>query len=214
MRILVIEDDSRVAAHVCRSLGDAGHSTCHCADGREGLLHAAAESFDVIVLDRMLPRVDGLKLLRTLRASGDATPVLILSALGDVDERVAGLRGSGDDFDRLNATLNDMLARIEALLESVRRVSDNVAHELRTPLARLRASLEEARLARGEGAADVDDAIAEAGALEKTFDAVLRIARLESGRHGAVFSPVDLSATLAFEDAGPGLTVRGSMPAG
>jgi signal transduction histidine kinase len=116
---------------------------------------------------------------------------------GDMSGRIP-LRGSGDDFDRLNATLNEMLARNEALLESVRRVSDNVAHELRTPLARLRASLEELRTARsaGEGEA-VDDAIAEAGALEKTFDAVLRIARLESGRHGAVPSPVDLSALLA-----------------
>jgi two-component system, OmpR family, response regulator len=115
MRILVIEDDSRVAAHVCRSLGDAGHSTCHCADGREGLLHAAAESFDVIVLDRMLPRVDGLKLLRTLRATGDATPVLILSALGDVDERVAGLRAGGDDYLAKPFAMSELLARIEVL---------------------------------------------------------------------------------------------------
>jgi signal transduction histidine kinase len=116
---------------------------------------------------------------------------------GDMSGRIP-LRGSNDDFDRLNATLNDMLARIETLLESVRRVSDNVAHELRTPLARLRASLEEVRAARGAaGAADIDDAITEAGGLEKTFDAVLRIARLESGRQGAVLSRVDLSALLA-----------------
>jgi two-component system OmpR family response regulator len=115
MRILVIEDDSRVAAHVCRSLADAGHTTCHCADGREGLLHAAAESFDVIVLDRMLPRVDGLKLLRTLRATGDATPVLILSALGDVDERVAGLRAGGDDYLAKPFAMSELLARIEVL---------------------------------------------------------------------------------------------------
>jgi two-component system, OmpR family, response regulator len=125
MRILVIEDDPRVAAHVCRSLGDAGHSTCHCADGREGLLHAAAESFDVIVLDRMLPRVDGLKLLRTLRATGDATPVLILSALGDVDERVAGLRAGGDDYLAKPFAMSELLARIEVLARRAPAAPDN-----------------------------------------------------------------------------------------
>jgi two-component system OmpR family response regulator len=125
MRILVIEDDSRVAAHVCKSLGDAGHSTCHCADGREGLLHAAAESFDVIVLDRMLPRVDGLKLLRTLRATGDATPVLILSALGAVDERVAGLRAGGDDYLAKPFAMSELLARIEVLARRAPAVAGN-----------------------------------------------------------------------------------------
>jgi signal transduction histidine kinase len=102
-----------------------------------------------------------------------------------------------DDFDRLNLVLNDMLARTERSFESVRRVSDSVAHELRTPLARLRASLEELRAAQPPAPAAIEGAIAEAEALEKTFDAVLRIARIESGRHGAVIAPVDLSAVLA-----------------
>jgi two-component system OmpR family response regulator len=115
MRILLIEDDLRVAEHAARGLRDAGHVVRHSADGREGLLLAAAEEFDVIVLDRMLPRVDGLKILQTLRATGDATPVLILSALGDVDERVAGLRAGGDDYLAKPFAFSELLARIEVL---------------------------------------------------------------------------------------------------
>jgi signal transduction histidine kinase len=115
---------------------------------------------------------------------------------GDLSGRIP-IRGSGDDFDELNGTLNDMLSRTEALFESVRRVSDNVAHELRTPLARLRANLEDLRKAPVPPPALIDSAIAEAEGLEKTFDAVLRIARIESGRHTGTTAPVDLSAVLA-----------------
>jgi len=115
---------------------------------------------------------------------------------GDLSGRVP-VRGSDDDFDRLNVTLNDMFARIERLFESVRRVSDNVAHELRTPLTRLRGGLEALReSAQQPSPALIDDVIAEAGALEKAFDAVLRIARIESGRHATAFGPVDLPTVL------------------
>jgi two-component system OmpR family response regulator len=115
MHILLVEDDLRVAAHVANGLGAAGHSVHHATDGRAGLLIAAAEKFDVIVLDRMLPRVDGMKVLKTLRAAGDATPVLLLSALGDVDERVAGLLAGGDDYLAKPFALSELLARIEVL---------------------------------------------------------------------------------------------------
>jgi two-component system OmpR family response regulator len=115
MRILLIEDDTRVAAHVANSLRTAGHATRHVADGREGLLVAAAESFDIIILDRMLPHVDGMKVLHTLRATGDATPVLLLSALGDVDQRVAGLRAGGDDYLAKPFAMSELLARVEVL---------------------------------------------------------------------------------------------------
>lgn len=124
---------------------------------------------------------------------------------GDLSGRVP-LRGTSDDFERLNVTLNQMLARTERMFESVRRVSDNVAHELRTPLARLRASLEQMRDAPPDAAMSrLEEAVAEAAGLEKTFDAVLRIARIESGRHGGVSVPVDLSALLvdAAELYGP-----------
>lgn len=115
---------------------------------------------------------------------------------GDLSGRVPVL-GSGDDFDRLNTTLNEMLARIGQLFDAVRRVSDSVAHELRTPLSRLRARLETLRHAGGSLASEqVDSAIEEVEGLEKTFDAVLRIARIESGRHEAAATPVDISAML------------------
>lgn len=118
---------------------------------------------------------------------------------GDLSQRVP-VRGSRDDFDRLAETLNHMLARIEESLEAVRRVSDSVAHELRTPLARLKGDLE---AAAGKIDPDRDaslaQAIAEAERLEKIFDAVLRIARIEAGRHDAAMRSVDLSTLL--EDA-------------
>jgi signal transduction histidine kinase len=118
---------------------------------------------------------------------------------GDLSRRVA-LSGSGDDFDRLAETLNAMLARIEALMESVRRVSDSVAHELRTPLTHLRADLEE--LATAGGPADPDrralaeQALAGAQRLQSTFDALLRIARVETGQLRAGFRRVDLTTVL------------------
>lgn len=118
---------------------------------------------------------------------------------GDLSGRIE-LRGTGDDFDRLGETLNLMLARIEDLVESIRRVSDNVAHELRTPLARLRADLETLN-ASGEFPAETafEGAIAEAVRLEAIFEAVLRIARLESRRHSRPGGKVDITGLL--EDA-------------
>ncbi|MBY8824933.1 response regulator transcription factor [Sphingomonas colocasiae] len=115
MHILLIEDDPRVAQHVIKGLREAGHIVDHRDDGRLGLLQAATERYDVIVLDRMLPAVDGLKILQTIRATGDMTPVLLLSALGDVDERVAGLRAGGDDYLSKPFALSELVARVEAL---------------------------------------------------------------------------------------------------
>ncbi|WP_198351301.1 sensor histidine kinase [Flavisphingomonas formosensis] len=117
---------------------------------------------------------------------------------GDLHERIA-IRGSGDDFDDLAITLNGMLARIEDLMESVRRVSDNIAHELRTPLARLHADLDELRRAADaqERETLVEQAIDEAARLRAVFDALLKIARIESGRHAAGLRAIDLAALLA-----------------
>jgi two-component system OmpR family response regulator len=115
MQILLIEDDARVADHVARGLREAGHLVDVARAGREGLLKAASESFDAIILDRMLPEIDGLKILQTIRATGDTTPVLILSALGDVDERVKGLRAGGDDYLPKPFALSELVARIEVL---------------------------------------------------------------------------------------------------
>lgn len=117
---------------------------------------------------------------------------------GDLAERIP-LRGTGDDFDELAATLNQMLGRIEEAVESVRRVSDNVAHELRTPLARLHADLDELRSAENEAERQrlAGQALAEAGRLQSIFDALLRIARIESGRHLTGMRRVDLTTLLA-----------------
>ena len=115
MHVLVVEDDERVAGHVVKGLKAEGILVDHVADGRQALFQVAAEAYDVIVLDRMLPNVDGLKILQTLRASGDGTPVLILSALGDVDNRVKGLRAGGDDYLSKPFALSELIARVEAL---------------------------------------------------------------------------------------------------
>jgi len=115
MHVLVVEDDARVASHVVKGLKAEGWLVDHVADGREALFRVASETYDVIVLDRMLPNVDGLKILQTMRATGDSTPVLILSALGDVDNRVKGLRAGGDDYLAKPFAFSELLARVEVL---------------------------------------------------------------------------------------------------
>jgi two-component system OmpR family response regulator len=115
MQILVIEDDARVAEHIGKGLKSAGHFVTLESDGRAGLLRAAADRFDMIVVDRMLPHVDGLTIVQTIRATGDATPVLFLSALGEVDERVAGLRAGGDDYLTKPFAMSELLARVDVL---------------------------------------------------------------------------------------------------
>ena len=115
MQILLIEDDERVAAFIEKGLREEGHLVQREADGRNGLLRASSEEFDVIILDRMLPTIDGLKILRTIRSTSDLTPVLILSALGDTDERVTGLRAGGDDYLAKPFALSELVARVEAL---------------------------------------------------------------------------------------------------
>ncbi|MCB1955062.1 MAG: response regulator transcription factor [Rhodocyclaceae bacterium] len=116
MKILLVEDDASQARFVIRGLQEAGHRVTHAPDGREGLFLATTESFDLIVLDRMLPRVDGLAVLRTLRASSIATPVIVLSALGEVDQRIDGLRAGCDDYLAKPFSLAELLARMEAVV--------------------------------------------------------------------------------------------------
>ncbi len=115
MQILLIEDDDALAAHVANGLRQSGHVVTHCRDGRHGLMQVSSESYDVIVLDRMLPHVDGMKILAALRATDDETPVLLISALGDVDERVKGLRAGGDDYLPKPFAMSELLARVDVL---------------------------------------------------------------------------------------------------
>lgn len=115
MHLLVIEDDRDTREFIRGGLVQAGHTVDVAAEGREGLLLATDASFDLLILDRMLPGIDGLTLLRTLRAAGNEVPVLILSALGEVDQRVAGLRAGGDDYLVKPFAFSELEARIEAL---------------------------------------------------------------------------------------------------
>lgn len=115
MQILMIEDDDALAAHIAGGLGQAGHVVTRCSDGRQGLIQVSCETYDVIVLDRMLPQVDGMKILAALRATDDETPVLMVSALGDVDERVKGLRAGSDDYLPKPFAMSELLARVEVL---------------------------------------------------------------------------------------------------
>jgi two-component system OmpR family response regulator len=115
MKLLVVEDDVESAAYLKRGLAEAGHTVDHAAAGREGLLLAAGEPYDVIILDRMLPQIDGLGILRTIRASRVRTPVLVLTALGGIDDRVEGLEAGGDDYLVKPFAMAELLARINAL---------------------------------------------------------------------------------------------------
>ena len=98
MRILIVEDDKEAASYLAKAFREAGHVVDHAADGEEGYDLATSAPYDVLVVDRMLPRRDGLSLISGLRAEGHHTPVLVLSALGQVDDRVTGLRAGGDDY--------------------------------------------------------------------------------------------------------------------
>ncbi len=115
MRVLVIEDEPETAAILEKALKEVGHTAERAADGESGLTLARSNAYDVLIVDRMLPKRDGLSVIATLRDEGIRTPVLILSALGEVDDRVRGLRSGGDDYLTKPYAFNELLARIEAL---------------------------------------------------------------------------------------------------
>ena len=115
MRILLVEDDPETTRFVRKGLEEAGHVVDHAGDGKEGLLLALDASHDVVVVDRMLPGLDGLSIVRSLRAADRTAPVLVLSALGEVDDRVEGLRAGGDDYLVKPFAFIELSARIEAL---------------------------------------------------------------------------------------------------
>ncbi len=115
MKLLIVEDDREAAAYLLRGLADAGHAVDGAPNGREGLKLAADGAYDVIVLDRMLPGLDGLAVLRNLRAAGVRTPVLLLTALGGIDDRVEGLEAGADDYLVKPFAFAELLARVNAL---------------------------------------------------------------------------------------------------
>jgi two-component system OmpR family response regulator len=132
MKLLVVEDDRETASYLEKGLSESGYTVDSACNGPEGLFLATSSSYDAIVLDRMLPGMDGLAVIGALRAAGIHAPALILSALGTVDDRVKGLRAGGDDYLVKPFAFSELLARIEALLRrgaaapanSVLRVGD------------------------------------------------------------------------------------------
>jgi two-component system OmpR family response regulator len=115
MKILVIEDDAETAAYIANGLKEHGHTVDLAATGRDGLFLAAGEPYDLMVVDRMLPELDGLSIVKTVRTAGIETPVLFLTALGGVDDRVTGLDAGGDDYLVKPFAFSELLARINAL---------------------------------------------------------------------------------------------------
>ncbi len=115
MRILLIEDDPQAAANLCEGLAADGHEVDVAGDGRAGLITAVSGSFDILILDRLLPGLDGINVLQTLRAAGIHTPALFLTALGGLDDRLQGLRAGGDDYLVKPYAMAELSARISAL---------------------------------------------------------------------------------------------------
>lgn len=117
MKLLLVEDNERVARFVRKGLSEAGHTVDHAENGRDGMLHAVSEPYDAIVMDRMLPGgIDGLSIVEALRQQGNRVPILILSALDGVDDRIRGLRSGGDDYLTKPFSFGELLARLDALL--------------------------------------------------------------------------------------------------
>jgi len=115
MRLLIIEDDRDAADYLVKAFREVGHIADQASDGEEGLAFALDGKYDVLIVDRMLPKLDGLSVIGQLRDKGLATPTLILSALGQVDDRVKGLRAGGDDYLPKPYSFSELLARVEAL---------------------------------------------------------------------------------------------------
>ena len=124
MRILVIEDDKKIASFIVNGLKQSGYAVDHCADGEDGLARAHTIAYDATVVDLMLPKLDGLSLIRELRQKGVHMPVLILSAKASVDDRVRGLQAGGDDYLTKPFSFSELLARIQALIRRSSQASE------------------------------------------------------------------------------------------
>ena len=145
MHILVIEDDKEAASYMIKGLTECGHVVDHAADGKTGLGMALTGEYDVMVIDRMLPERDGLSIVTAIRAANIATPILILSALAEVDDRVKGLKAGSDDYLTKPYAFSELLARIEVL--SRRQTVTQTQDKLR--LADLEMDLLKHKVSRG-----------------------------------------------------------------
>ena len=145
MKVLVIEDDAETSAYVVRGLRESGHIVESVSDGKQGLLRAADSGFDLLIVDRMLPTLDGLSTVKSLRTMGVATPVLFLTAMGAIADRVAGLDAGGDDYLVKPFSFAELQARVAALARraplreaepTVLKVGDLVLDRLRRVVQR------------------------------------------------------------------------------
>jgi two-component system OmpR family response regulator len=150
---LIIEDDRDVASFIQKGLAQAGWNVDHADNGKDGLFLATTEKYDALVVDRMLPGVDGLTVIRTLRASNNGTPALILSALGEVDDRVNGLRAGGDDYLVKPFAFTELVARLEALIRRANAKSTSATTTLQ--VADLQLDLLRREVRRGDRAIDL-----------------------------------------------------------
>jgi two-component system, OmpR family, response regulator len=146
VHLLLIEDDHEAAQFLLKGLRESGYTVEHAADGRDGLFRATEGQFDLIITDRMLPHMDGLALVKFLREQGIRAPVLVLSALGTVDDRVLGLKAGGDDYLTKPFAFSELLARIEALLR--RSATSSIAPQTRLKVADLDMDLLSRRVTR------------------------------------------------------------------
>src|SRR5277367_1772745 len=145
MRILVVEDDAKIASFVVNGLKQSGFAVDRCADGEEAHILAATTSYDAAVLDIMLPKLDGLSLLRLLRKEGIKIPVIILSAKAAVDDRIKGLQAGGDDYLTKPFAFSELLARVQALI----RRSTNASEPTRLTVGDLQMDLLTREVTRG-----------------------------------------------------------------
>jgi two-component system OmpR family response regulator len=150
MKILLVEDDAATAAWVLNGLKELGHAIDHARTGREGVILAAAQTYDVLIVDRMLPGLDGLGVVGTIRSAGVKSPVLFLTALGSIEDRVAGLEAGGDDYLVKPFAFAELLARLHALarrpplteVQTVLRVADLEMNLLARTVTRAGAKIE------------------------------------------------------------------------
>lgn len=151
MRILLVEDDTQTADYVRRGLDQEGHNVAVAGDGKDALLNAMGEAWDLFIVDRMLPGLDGLSLVRSLRAAGDVTPVLFLTTMDGIDDRVDGLNAGGDDYLTKPFAFAELVARIAAL----GRRPPQARSETRLKIADLEIDLLSRRVRRGSHAVEL-----------------------------------------------------------
>ena len=154
MRILIIEDDKQVSGYIAKGMKEAGHTVDIAENGKDGLFLATTEDYDTLIVDRMLPELDGLSIIKTIRGAGNDTPALILSALGEVDDRVMGLRAGGDDYLVKPFAFAELLARLEVMARRASRGNGN-AQETSLEAADLKLDLLARKVTRGSNAIEL-----------------------------------------------------------